>query len=201
VQALALIGTETSSNQVALAAIVVSGVVGVAAPIAAGVFSWKRTTRELDGHDRRQERAHAAEGHRLERQLRAEADRFKMSLIADEARARNAAKRETLDQACVLLMRFRGVVAKENVLSARERWETVVEEVAAQRARLLLWFAADSELVGAYQEALFGCTRYAEAQNKSGEAGKDARRSAMESLNQACDRYFAAVREHVAGPT
>lgn len=149
------------NNNVALVAIVVSGVVGVAAPLIISLASGRRSARELAAAEARQLAMVAADRERLEMQLAAERERLEASLTEARRATWRQEVRDVLDTGAVLLQRYRSAFStievaagapRPIVLSVSEQWKTSGDEVVAQRARLLLWFDEDEDLVEAFDE-------------------------------------------------
>jgi hypothetical protein len=157
---LAAASTTQQDNTVAVVAVVVSGLVGVVAPLIISVASGRRSARELAAAEARQHAALIADQERLESQLAAEGERLEVSLD-DARRAARRDVREVLDAGAVLLQRYRSAFAtievaigapRPVVLSVSDEWRAAGDDVVAQRARLLLWFDEGEPLVEAFDE-------------------------------------------------
>jgi hypothetical protein len=158
---LAAASAAESDNTVAVIAVVVSGVVGFLAPLIISVASGRRSARELAAAEDRQHAALAADRERLEMQLAAERERLAVSLEDARRAVWREEVRKVLDAGAVLLQKYRSSFStievaigapRPVVLSVGEEWEATGNEVVAQRARLLLWFDEDEDLVQAFDE-------------------------------------------------
>ena len=108
-------------NTVAIAAVIVAGVVGFGGPFITAIAANRRSKSELKAAGDRQTEALAQERDRLDRQLEAERERLEAQLTAERERlaatheadrraARNDAIREVLDAGARLLIAFRSVM-------------------------------------------------------------------------------------------
>ena len=147
--AYGLVLAAASSTTVAIVAIAVSGAVGVVAPIITSFAAGKRLRRELAASERRQKEALDAQALHLDRQLGEDTERLTLRLSADRDRSRTEALRHVLNEGAELVTRF-GAVQRETRPSSMpghfdvsERWAEIVEQVAAYRNRLRLWFRED----------------------------------------------------------
>jgi hypothetical protein len=148
-------------NTIAVIAVVVSGVVGVVAPLIISVASGRRSARELSAATLQQHAAVTADRERLEMQLAAERERVEVSLEAARRAARREDVRDVLDAGAVVLQKYRSAFStievavgapRPVVLSVSDEWRAAGDEVVAQRARLLLWFDDGEDLVDAFDE-------------------------------------------------
>ena len=193
-----------SSATVAIVAIVVSGMVGVAAPIIANIASSKRLARELDASKTRQGHALDAEAKRLDQQLEAESERLALTLKADQERSRTEAVRNVLDEGAALITRF-GAAQRETQpsstpgqLNVSERWAEMVELVAAYRNRLRLWFPDSDDAVQAFDEFLAFTNFHVEARLKPADATREALlESIEEDFHKRREAFLAAARSHL----
>jgi hypothetical protein len=195
-----------TDNAVPIVAIVVTGIVGVVAPFITSIASGRRLTRELIENEKRQTEALKAEQERLELQLGKEAERLEASLAADRQRVREEAIREVLDKGAVLMSQYRSTTAETKAsstpghLDVTPRWHEVVEEVAAHRNRLRIWFEEDSEVVMAFDDFLAFANFHTEERMKPVSPDKDAiLKGIEEDFWKHRDRYLAAARLELGG--
>lgn len=195
-----------SSNTVAIIAIIVTGIVGVVAPFITSIASGKRLERELKASDRRQATALAAEQERLDLQLDKESERLAASLAADRQRVRDEGVREVLDRGAVLMSQYRSATSETQasstpgLVNVSVRWHEVVEEVAAHRNRLRLWFEEDDEVILAFDDFLAYANFHADERMKPSSPNKDAvLKGIEEDFWKHRDRYLAAARVELGG--
>jgi hypothetical protein len=197
---------EAADNTIPIVAIIVTGIVGVVAPVVTNIASGKRLTRELKENESRQTEALKAEQERLDLQLNKESERLSTSLSADRQRVREEAIREVLDRGAVLISQYRSASAETKasvepgLVNVSESWKQVIEEVAAHRNRLRIWFAEDDEVVLAFDDFLAYTNFHAEERMKPASENKDVILDGIEEdFSKHRERYFAAARLKLGG--
>lgn len=195
-----------SSNTVAIVAIIVTGIVGVVAPIITSIASGRRLTRELNAGETRQEDALKAEQQRLEQQLTSESERLAATLDGDRQHARDDAIREVLDKGAILITEYGSTMSEAKAsatpghLDLSTRWLEVVGEVATHRNRLRLWFDDDEEVVQAFDNFLAYTNFYVEEKVKPPSPDQDAiLKGIEEDFHDHRERYLSAARAQLAG--
>lgn len=157
----------TSDNTVAIYALVVSGIVGLAGPIILSYFASRRTREELNAGDARQRRALRHEG-----------------------------EREVLDAGAVLLQRFRLASGRPFLGANEDEAKIMIVELGAHLARLLLWFPEDSDVVGSFEAMFTHCVLYEEQVHSERDDVEEVMRIERE-IRSARSRYLDAARERL----
>ena len=116
----------TSSNTVAVAALVVAALVGFGGPLIQSIAANKRQKKALESAK-----------DELDVRLAAESARLDQTLAAEHRRVRYESERDVLDAGAVFLQRFRAKLSQSAIGSPEI--ETMSDELGAQLARLRLW--------------------------------------------------------------
>jgi hypothetical protein len=143
----------TSSNTVAVAALVVAALVGFGGPLIQSIAANKRQKKALE-----------AAKDELDVRLAAESARLDQTLAAEHRRVRYESERDVLDAGAVFLQRFRAKLSQSAIGSPEI--ETMSDELGAQLARLRLWFAEESPVIETFQKMLVSCAAFAVQRNK-----------------------------------
>lgn len=120
-------------NSVAIAGLVVAGIVGLVGPALTVFFAAKRQATELD----------------------AERARLEATLAADRRKAMIEVRRELLDAGAVLIVELEealGALLETRDTAEPHDWEAFVKKLFRFRARLRLWFDDSSEVVEAFTD-------------------------------------------------
>jgi hypothetical protein len=172
----------TSSNTVAVAALLVAALVGFGGPLIQSIAA-----------DKRQKKALEAAKEELDTRLGAESERLDQTLAAEHRKARYESERDALDAGAVFLQRFRAKMSQSAPAIDSPEVATMSEELRTQLARLRLWFAEESPAVQAFQEMLTSCAVYA---MQRGEGLTTDRLEA--DIAQRRSEYLDAAREHLS---
>jgi hypothetical protein len=190
-----------TDNTVAIIAIIVTGIVGVVAPIITIIASGKRLTRELDASETRQKDALTAEQDRLDRQMASESERLALTFDTDRQRFRDEAIRGVLDKGVILITAYGSTMSEAKASSTPghfdlpPRWFEVVGEVATHRNRMRLWFEDTEEVVQAFDNFLAYTNFYLEERVKPSSPNRDAILQGIEEdFHKHREQYLSAAR-------
>lgn len=181
-----------TDNTVAIVALIITGLVGVAGPFILSIAAARRQRGEQSAHDERQRR----------------------QLEADVQRESRESRRRVLDDGAVLLHRvnaffLEGMKSSEQpglVEYNRQDWDQLQEEMGVQRARLALWFDESSDVALAYRAtigAVVGAWYLRIAQSEEDDAAREAREAKLKTISAKFESsrraYFAAAQAYVTG--
>lgn len=176
----------TSSNTVAVAALLVAAIVGFGGPLI-----------QSRAADRRQKKALDAAKDELSTRLSAESDRLAQTLAAEHRKARYESERDALDAGAVFLQRFRARMGSSAPAIGSPEMAEMSEELGTQLARLRLWFSEDSQIVQAFQKMLASCAVYALERGHPGTYAISSDQI-QEEITQLRAEYLDAAREHLS---
>lgn len=181
-----LAAVSTSSNTVAVAALLVAAIVGFGGPLI-----------QSRAADRRQKKALDAAKDELSTRLSAESDRLAQTLAAEHRKARYESERDALDAGAVFLQRFRARMDRLAPAIGSPEMTEMSEELGTQLARLRLWFSEDSRIIQAFQKMLVACAVHALERGHPGTYDVSSSQI-QEEVTQFRVEYLDAAREHLS---
>jgi hypothetical protein len=172
-----------SSNDVALAAVGMSALVGFGGPVLQARFA-----------SRRQEKALEAARNELDDRLTAEAARLDKRLAAEHRRVLFDAERQVLDASAAFLQQLRMFFNKSPGPTQAEL-DGVTQPLGEQLARLRLWFDEKSVIVESFGYFVTFCGMLAFERHNRTEQEVE---GLEEQIQQHRDRFLDAAKAHLA---